>query len=183
MKFLKSVSFILTISVIFVGIAVPAAGAGSKIKRVSGEWTFDIIPGFNEVTAQEEYSMNRTDVLGDYVAYFTYKGKIEGLHMLMYSTYIYPDKLELVAVVRLHGKAFGQDIDVWGKQTLELTPIDESWSVFDITGSGKFMFPFKGASPCVLLRYYGKYWVDYLGIEGKEYATGTYRGVMVGSCE
>ena len=184
MKCLKRLLFFLAISVLIIGIALQA-GAGSKIKHVSGEWTFDTIPGETELTAQDEYSKHGTEVLGDYVSYFTYTGQIKGLHMLMYSTYVFsdPDKpLELVAVVRLHGKAFGEDIDVWGKQILELAP-NEDWSEFEITGSGNYTFPFKDCSPYVFLSYYGTYWPNYQDEEGKEYSTGTYTGVIVGSCK
>jgi hypothetical protein len=190
MKFVKRLWFVLAISALIIAIAVPASAGGKnkacgKIRPVSGKWTFDTMPGENELTAQEGYWIDDTEVYGDYVAYFTYTGQIEGVHMLMYSTYVYPDPnkpLELVAVVRLHGKAFGKDIDVWGKQTLELTP-NEDWSEFEITGSGKYMFPFKDCSPCVFLHYYGTYWPNYQGVEGKEYSTGDYKGFIIGTCK
>ena len=179
MRYLKRLLFFTAISVLVIGMAVPAGAepktkACGKVKHVSGVWTFD---GTNhDFTAREEYTLpDGTVVLGDYLSFTEMKGGIKALHMYLYSTYIYTDgSMELVAIARVHGKAFGEEIDVWGKTTFDMFP-NNDWTKFEMTGSGRYMFPFRDCSPSVFLRYEG----TYDGIDAK----GTYEGVIIGSCK
>ena len=187
MRYVKRLLFFLAISVLVIGMAVPAGAepktkACGKVKDVRGVWTFD---GLNhDFTAREEYTLpddcvpgsaDCTLVLGDYLSLTEMTGDIIALHMYLYSTYIYTeDSMELVEIARVHGKAFGEEIDVWGKTTFDMFPNDK-WTEFEMTGSGRYMFPFRDCSPSVFLCYEG----TYDGID----AEGTYEGVIIGSCK
>jgi len=116
------------------------------------------------------------EVLGDYLSISRMTGDITADHMYLNSNYIHTDKpMELIGVVRLHGEAFGEEIDAWGKLTFDMFP-NEEFTEIEMTGSGRYRFPFRDCSPRVFVRYQGTYWpVD-------KYAEGTYKGVIIGSC-
>ena len=187
MRYVKRLLFFLAISVLVIGIAIPAGAepktkACDEVKDVSGEWTFD--ERKHDFTAREEYTLpdgcepgsdaDCTLVLGDYLSLTEMTGDIIALHMYLYSTYIYADgSMELVAIARVHGTAFGEEIDVWGKTTFDMFPNEAG--TFQMKGSGRYMFPFRDCSPSVFLCYEG----TYDGID----AEGTYEGVIIGSCK
>jgi hypothetical protein len=89
----------------------------------------------------------------------------------------------MVGIARLHVVAFESKpneevIDVWGKETLDIT-WSETTPTFSMKGSGRFMFPFnsKLCSPTVFLRLEGE--SNY----NTEIARGTYKGVIIGTCK
>ena len=195
MRYVKRLLFFLAISVLVIGIAIPAGAepktkACGKVKHVEGRWIFHVA---EEIWLdQDGYQLSDdTFVLGDGLAYATYTGDLEGYHMFMYSTYVYPDEtMEVVASVRLHVTAFnGKDdeevIHVRGKQTFDMFPNQNG--TFDMPGSGRYMFPFnpKYCAPRVFLRYTGTHYPcpNPDGDCTEAYSEGTYSGVIVGSCK
>lgn len=192
MKYFKRLLFLLTISVLVMGIAVPASAGGKnkacgKIRPVSGEWVLDWGEGAGNDILVSEYELpdDGTYVI-EYVSNIQYTGSIEGNHMLIYSEYYYPNgKAELYAVARLSatafpGKPYEERIDVWGKEKLNITPDEANPDkIFHVKGSGRLLHPFnpRFCSPKAILKFEGTVEVD-----GK-ITTGTYTGKIVGSCK
>jgi hypothetical protein len=184
MKRIKKLLLFLAISLLVIGVAVPGSAGQRKFRHVSGDWTMDetvdVLEARGEYTIPEGCDPAEDEdcivVLGDYLQFSKMTGDIIANHLFMQSTYIHPDKpMELLGVVRLHGEAFGKEIDAWGKLTFDMFP-NEDLTEIEMTGIGRYMFPFRDCSPRVFVRYQGTYY------PGRGWAEGTYNGVITGSC-
>jgi len=185
MKCVKRSLFFLAISVLIIGIAVPASAGGKnkacgKIRNVSGEWVLDWTEGAGNDILVSEYELPDGTYVIEYVSNIQYTGDIVGNHMLMYSEYYYPDgKAELHAVARLSATAFGERIDAWGKEKLDIIADESDTNLFHVKGSGRLMRPFnpRFCSPTVFLRFEGTVNL------AEQKTTGSYKGVIIGTCK
>jgi hypothetical protein len=207
MRFFKSILFFLIVVALLIGLTVPVdAGQNhqrqNRILHVKGNWELPISNGtwlFEDdggamTTAREGFYEMPDGSIGfsDTVGIAKYTGDLEGYHMMIYTTYSYPEsgdeKWVALVKTRLHvtinkEEMQGIDIDAWGNQTLEIwhPQVDESGAM-PMTGSGKYSRPFnpRFCSPMVFLKYDG--WMNE-GVEGSPPTGGTYEGVIINRCK